>query len=111
VAVHEAGYVVAWMVLGLPAFRYVTVYACAGAPGRVVVWRTRSLGALGGAVVAVAGEVAKSFEQWEPEQVHEQNDDGCIFADYLAGTRLAGHVHGDYTASRTCRTTSWARQR
>lgn len=97
-AVHEAGHAVARMVLGMPAFRYVTISG-RGVRGRVVVRPVR-VNPYDSVVCALAGPVAQAYETWRGsvgELVHGQDEDGCTFDDHVVGAYLTGG-HDDLQA-------------
>jgi len=94
-AFHEAGHVVARMVCGMPAFRYVTLNprgaTCRGSTTPrsppPVVQPTDAV------ISTLAGPMAQAYWHWlneVGEQVLGEDDEGMTFSDYLCGAFLKG---------------------
>ncbi len=94
-AFHEAGHVVARMVRGMPAFRYVTLNPRgATSCGNVATRNPPPVIKITDAVIStLAGPMAQAYWHWlgnVGEQVVGEDDEGMTFPDYLLGAFIEG---------------------
>lgn len=94
-AFHEAGHVVARMVRGMPAFRYVTLNPRGATSCGIVATRSPPpvVQPTDAVISTLAGPMAQAYWHWLNEvgaQVLGEDDEGMTFPDYLCGAFLIG---------------------